>query len=116
VPGVGARYRQHRRGSLSSADAVRFWRDVLVNAGEVERKWTSSGSLDEPRQAALAEAYSLCARLGFVKDRGLYEDSVRELARFPEFTRPRFLRAAHLLASVAGYAPARQLLAPFCRS
>jgi glycosyltransferase involved in cell wall biosynthesis len=116
VAGVGARYRQHRGGSLSSRDAVGFWKDVLANTSDVERQWRTAGKLDGPHRAALADAYGLCARFGFVRDWGLYQESERQLSRFPEYRHPRFLVAARRLTRILGHRPARLAMAPFCRS
>jgi glycosyltransferase involved in cell wall biosynthesis len=115
VPGVGARYRQHVRGSLSSADPARFWRDVLQNAREVEQLWREAGRLDAGRRDALAGAYGHSARVGFVHDRSLFASACVELHRFPDRPPSRFLRVALLLSRAAGYRVARGLLAPFCR-
>jgi hypothetical protein len=115
VPGVGARYRQHRDGSLSTGGQARFWWDVLRNACEVETLWTEGQSLDEPRRAALADAYAGCARVGFVVDRTLFDASRAELERFGAYPLPRFVRASVWLNRVAGYRAARTALAPFCR-
>jgi glycosyltransferase involved in cell wall biosynthesis len=117
VAGVGARYRQHREGSLSTATgSMRLWRDVLQNAREVESLWAADGALDAAHRAALAEVYANCARVGFVDAPDLFAASRTELVRFPEYPQPKFLRAALGLSGLAGYGAARRLMAPFCRS
>jgi glycosyltransferase involved in cell wall biosynthesis len=113
VPGVGARYRQHDRSSLSTKNAAAFWRDVLQNAREVEGLWSSERQLDGRRRAALASAYADCARVGFARDRRLFEESGVELQRFHDFSPSRLVRAAVLIDRIAGYRAARALLAPF---
>jgi glycosyltransferase involved in cell wall biosynthesis len=110
VPGVGAQYRQHRHGSLSSDHAATFWRDVLTNTRDVERLWQHDGLLDQSHYDALAEAYALCTRVGFMHDRPLFEASRRELRRFRSHAPPRFLRAAFLLTRLVGYESARTML------
>ena len=115
VDGVGAMYRQHAAGSLSSQDAPRFWRDVLVNARDVERLWAVRGELDARHRQALAGAYEIVARVGFVHDSALFDAGRTELRRFSEYARSRLVRAGTLLSRVFGYRNARRILAPFCR-
>jgi hypothetical protein len=110
VAGVGARYRQHAAGSLSTGNKVRFWRDVLTNAREVEALWQAANRLDADHRAALADVYAQCARVGFVEDRGLFDDSRADLRRFPDFTPARFVRAAIAADRVVGYRAARAVL------
>lgn len=110
VPSVGARYRQHRHGSVSTQGAALFWRDVLQNTSEIEADWRGSGRLDQARDTALAEAYATCARVGFVADRELFRLANVRLAGFPGHQLPRFLRAANGLSKIVGYPAARMLL------
>jgi hypothetical protein len=115
VTGVGAQYREHAGGSLSTSDPARFWRDVLVNATEVEALWRRAGPLDADRSGALAGAYGHSARMGFIHDRNLMAEARRELGRFPEAGPSRFLRVAFALSDTLGPRIARILLAPWCR-
>lgn len=114
APGVGALYRQHAHGSLSTQSQARFWRDVLVNALEVETRWELDGRLDDAHRDALARCYGLGARMGFVFDSSVYADNRRQLRRFPAHPPSRFLRAAYLLSDIFGYPIARRLLGRFC--
>jgi glycosyltransferase involved in cell wall biosynthesis len=115
VPSVGARYRQHQTGSLSSRDQVRFWEDVLRNATEIEGLWTADGGLDGARRSALTRVYDDCVRLGFTRDRALFEAGQAALERVESLPVTRFARSAVLLSRMVGYRPARALLSPFCR-
>jgi len=115
VPGVGARYRQHADGSLSTANPARFWRDVLQNSREVEQLWHSAGRLDAGRRDALAGAYGHSARVGFVHDRELFASASAEVRRFAPTSPSRFLRTATVLSRLAGYRAARTVLSPWCR-
>ena len=115
VAGVGAWYRQRTSGSVSSSGAARFWSDVLRNSKEVETIWSETTVLDSARRDALARAYEDCARVGFVHDRGLFQDSRAELRRFRGFPKSRFVRTALMLTTLMGYRPARLALGAFCR-
>ena len=115
VPGVGARYRQHRTGSLSSAGAAPFWRDVLVNTLDIEQVWSAEGRLDASHRQALAGIYGVCTEVGFAQDRNLFKAGLDEIRRFDEYTPSRLLRMALMLERIAGYTPARALTAPFWR-
>jgi cellulose synthase/poly-beta-1,6-N-acetylglucosamine synthase-like glycosyltransferase len=115
VPGVCARYRQHRTDSLSSAKPARFWRDVLQNTREVELLWRKASRIDTITSEALASAYAHCARVGFTHDRSLFEDALVDFRRFSPAKSSRFLRTALLLKSIVGYSFARVLLKHFSR-
>ncbi len=115
VPGISASYRQHASNSLSSTSSVKFWADILQNTREVEQLWREAGRLDPMHRAALMGAYDTAARVGFSRDRPLFEAACAELARFPEHRPSRFVRAASLISSLAGYKAACRLLAPFIR-
>ena len=115
VPGVGALYRQHARGSLSTRNVTRFWCDILQNTREVEQLWRDAGRFDAIHRRAIADAYGLSTRIGFVQERALFAAARAELARFPEQRPSRFLKVALILARMTGYRPARLLLSPFCR-
>jgi glycosyltransferase involved in cell wall biosynthesis len=115
VSGVGALYRQHTGTSLSTGGTARFWSDVLQNTREVEELWKDAGRFDAVHRSAIADAYAHTTRVGFVHERTLFFAARAELNRFPEQVPSPFLRVALLLARLAGYAPARRLLSPFCR-
>jgi glycosyltransferase involved in cell wall biosynthesis len=115
VPGIGAHYRQHHGASLSTTDRVAFCRDVLQNTREVERLWRDAGRLDPTHRTAIADGYAHAARVGFDRDRALFEAAGKELSRFPEYAGSRLLRLALPLARIAGYRIARVLLATWCR-
>lgn len=115
VAGIGASYRQHVGGSLSTESNSRFWNDVLRNAREVEALWSETGTFDAEHRAAMASTFAMCVRVGFQNDQRLFDQARQELARFPEHVLPRLVRAAILLTRVAGYRPARLALAAFCR-
>lgn len=110
VPGVGARYRQHTDQSLSSSSPVKFWRDVLRNALEVERLWWQDGGLDPMRRGALAEVLSNCVLQGLSLDRALFYEAAAELRRFGAPIPSKRVRAALMAARLVGYGPTRALL------
>jgi glycosyltransferase involved in cell wall biosynthesis len=110
VPGVGAQYRQHTSGSVSSAGESRFWADVLQNTLEIETLWAAE-RLDDARRGALANVYAHCAWVGFAEaDEALYQRALAELDRFPHFRPRRALRGARLLRTWTTPATARRLL------
>ncbi|MCC7007753.1 MAG: glycosyltransferase family 2 protein [Acidobacteria bacterium] len=110
VHGVGADYRQHGAGSLSSASASRFWGDVYRNALEVETMWRETNELDAPHRRALADAYALCARTSVAADQELFAQSCAALRRFADHHRSRFGRAAAALSGWFGASVARTVL------
>jgi glycosyltransferase involved in cell wall biosynthesis len=114
VPEVGANYRQHRMGSLSSTNHLRIWEEVLRNASEVEELWTSDGGLDEARRSALARVYDDAVRVGFARDQTLFESGRAALQRIDSPPLTRFGRSALLLSRMLGYRPARAIMSPFC--
>ena len=110
VAEVGAEYRQHTAGSVSTRDPIAFWRDILTNAMEVEALWRAAGRLDGQHARALVDVYAGCARVGFTLDRALFASADAQLQRFPDFPRPRFVRAARGLTPIVGYSAARWIL------
>jgi glycosyltransferase involved in cell wall biosynthesis len=113
VPGSGAKYRQHLGGSLSTGGDVRFWRDVLTNAREVEVLWERAQLTDAQHRETLSSVYAHCARVGFGRDSQLFADSSRQLNRFADCKRPRFVRISLMLSKLLGYSAATAMLAPF---
>jgi len=77
VPEVLADYREHRSGSLSTANSAAFNRDVLENAIEIEQRWRGSsnpeGALTDEQRAALLLAYRHCAENLFRGDERLFQ-------------------------------------------
>src|SRR5205085_11652478 len=72
-PHVGARYRIHR-DSLSRRDPARFWRDVLLNATQIEALWQARGPLSPRQRKALAGIYDNVGRaLLHAGDAGYFE-------------------------------------------
>jgi hypothetical protein len=59
--------------------------------------------------------YDDCVRLGFTRDRALFEAGQAALERVESLPVTRFARSAVLLSRMVGYRPARALLSPFCR-
>lgn len=110
VAEVGARYRQHAAGSVSTRDPIAFWGDILANAIEVEALWRAAGRLDARQRRALGDVYAGCARVAFTLDRALFESAHAQLERFPDVPKPRFVRAARRLTPIVGYSAARWIL------
>jgi hypothetical protein len=81
----------------------------------VEQLWRDAGRFDAIHRRAIADAYGLSTRIGFVQERALFAAARAELARFPEQRPSRFLKVSLILARMTGYRPARLLLSPFCR-
>jgi glycosyltransferase involved in cell wall biosynthesis len=94
VDRLGARYRQHASGSLSTSNNERFWTDILRNAKEVETLWSQSGRCDAGAREVLANLYARCVRAGLLYDAGLFAAARCELERFPEYRRSLFLQMA----------------------
>lgn len=105
VPGLGADYRQHARGSLSSRSAEHFWMDILRNTREVEAMWNGTAA-DPARRRALAATYANCVAAGLRLSRPLFRAGLAELRRFPEWPLRPALRAGITAARAIGYGPA----------
>lgn len=105
VAGVGADYRQHAAGSLSSRSPERFWLDILRNTREVEAIWNGTAT-DPGRRRALAASYANCVAAGLRLSRPLFRASLTELERFPEWPLRPALRAGITAARTIGYGPA----------
>jgi len=110
VDHLGARYRQHASGSLSTSDSPRFWGDVLRNAREVEALWRAEGRHTPIYRDALASTYDLCARAALSLDQRLFTDALDDLSRFSSYAPSRRVRAARLLNKVLGYRLTRAVL------
>lgn len=110
VAGVGADYRQHTDGSLSTSNPVGFWRDVFANARELETMWRAAGRLDPEHRRALADVYGICARVAVGRDRQLFADSCGALRPFAQDHPSRFGRAAAWLSEWCGVGVARTVL------
>ena len=106
---VGARYNV-LANSLSRSDPTRFWRDVLVNAGQIEAIWSGRGALTPTRRRALAGVYNTAARGLFSNGHGDYFKAIeaqrRVAVRFSKHG-----RVAPYLARMLGLAGARRALA-----
>jgi glycosyltransferase involved in cell wall biosynthesis len=94
VDRLGARYRQHASGSLSTSNRKRFWTDVLRNAKEVEAIWLDTGRCGAEARAVLADLYARCVRAGLLYDAALFDAARQELERFPEYRPSRSLQIA----------------------
>jgi hypothetical protein len=110
VDQLGARYRQHTSGSLSTSDSPRFWGDVLRNAREVEALWRAEGRQTPVYRDALASTYDLCARAALSVDQRLFTDALHDLSRFSGYAPSRRVRTARLLNRLLGYRLTRAML------
>jgi hypothetical protein len=110
VAHLGARYRQHASGSLSTSDSPRFWRDVLRNTREVEELWRADGRHAPVYCDALAGTYDLCARAALSLDQRLFTEALEDLSRFGSYAPSRRVRAARLLNGLLGYRLTRAVL------
>jgi len=77
---VGARYRVHEAGSVSSRSRGRFFEDVLRNGLQIAELWQRSGALTAERRAALGECFEGVARVRLEEGRGDFCQAL-ELAR-----------------------------------
>ena len=107
-PHVGARYRVGPH-SLSRRDPARFWRDVLLNAAQIEALWRGRGALSRQQREALAGIYDNAARGLFRAGDPAYFEAIDRQRRVGERL-PLHPRIAGPLARAAGLRPARQLL------
>lgn len=110
---VGAQYRV-LSNSLSRANPVRFWGDVLTNGQLIEQEWKSRGYEQEAYKLALYGIYNCAARGLFEVASPRYFDAVdaqRRLGRAPT----RHGRIATPLAKLLGLKAARALLQPFTK-
>ena len=109
---VGARYRQHVSGSLSTSNSPQFWGDVLRNAREVEGLWRASGRHSAVYLEALGKTYDHCARAALPMDQHLFTEALDALSRLGWHAATRRVRAARLMNLVFGYRLTRAVLHP----
>lgn len=105
---IGALYRV-RPKSLSRCDPARFWRDVLLNAKQIEALWLARGDLSLAKREALRSIFDHAARGLFASGDPEYFDALDrqrdlglELTLHP--------RIAGSLARAFGLGRARQLM------
>jgi glycosyltransferase involved in cell wall biosynthesis len=110
VPQLGARYRQHASGSLSTSSSERFWTDILRNAKEVEALWSQAGRSNTETREVLADLYARCVRAGLLYDAALFSAARRELERFPEYRPSLFLQIATVMQPASRFRVGRVLV------
>lgn len=112
VPEVLAFYREPRPGSLSQQGALRLKRDVLVNACEIEDRWSARGVLTARRAQCLKRLYQEMARWFFWRDASLFRLSMIRMEGIPSGQWRGWETVAARLASLLGIRLTRCLLAP----
>jgi glycosyltransferase involved in cell wall biosynthesis len=115
VPGIGARYREHRSTSLSRRSNVAFVADVFRNTCDLQATLERRGALSAEHRGALAQIYDYAARSFFLQDRKAFRDCVARLYRVDPGFRPSWPKAARLAAALVGFQIAGILLAGLTR-
>ncbi len=101
---VGACYREHSSGSVSTRSELKFYEDVLTNTFEIAEIWKKENKLTKERRAALAENFENSARVFLKHGRADYNRLLKESLRLHGVIRGKKLKFAHTLA-VFGLAP-----------
>ena len=95
--------------SLSRRDPVRFWRDVLTNAKQIEALWCARAPLSRERRSALADIYNATARALFACGDPSYFEAVERQKKFSD-RMALHPRIAAPLARALGLSGARRVL------
>lgn len=107
APGLAARYRAHRSGSVGTRSQLGLWRDCQRNASEVEDWWRRHGGVTPGRRAALLAVYGNVAHNGFYLAGDLFRDGCRGVERVGLAGLPPHLRRLRMLSDLLGYRAAR---------
>jgi len=94
---VGARYRVHESGSVSSHSRGRFFEDVFCNGLQVAQLWERSGALTPERCAALGECFEGVARVRLEEGREDFVQAVELARKFSGRVRGKKLLVAEML-------------------
>ena len=109
VPGHITQYRMHSTEQNSRRSQLRFTRDVLTNATEIDGLWSADGPLSTVRRAALIKGYEFVARSSFASDKAMFEAAYSRLEQLSPRYVPSSPRTLALLTRLVGYRRAEAL-------
>lgn len=112
VPGVGARYRVHRGGSLSRRGEAAFVSDVFRNTCDLQAVIEARGAMNGEMRRAIVQMYDYAARTLFFHDRAAFRDCIVRLYELDPAFRLTWPKVASLALRVFGFKVATALLLP----
>lgn len=115
VPGIGARYREHRGARLSRRSDVAFVSDVFRNACDLQEVFESRGGLTAEQRRALTWIYNYAARLLFFHNPVAFRDCKTRLDKLNPGFRMGWIRVAECASTILGLKAAGALLALLTR-
>lgn len=107
---VGALYREHTTGSVSTRSELKFYTDVFTNTKQVAELWRKSNQLTRERSIAIGENFENCARVFLAHGRADYAEALSLAKRWAGRLRGRKMRLAHTLAKLGLSRPVAAVL------
>ncbi len=108
-PGVGAYYRQHDSGSVSTGNPVLFLKDCMKNALQIEKWWSEHGGISDERHRALLKVLGYVARSSFEKAPPLFDETCEVLERLEPGYLPARPVALYFASKMLGYRRAERV-------
>jgi hypothetical protein len=111
VPGIGARYREHRGLSLSRRSNAAFVSDVFRNACDLQEVFERRSGISAEERRALAQIYEYVARSCFFQDKAAFRECIERLYEVEPGFRLTWPKVARLASGLFGFKAAGVLLA-----